>query len=136
MSSPGDPTRAPSEPPPVVVLLNPAAGIVAERQDAPSYLSGLFAAADLAATIVLLNSPTHAETAVRSAVASGADTIVAAGGDGTVNRVASTMLDTRMSLGVLPFGTLNHFAKDPAAHRRPDIVGRYRRANDGEPGSP
>ena len=38
--------------------------------------------------------------------------IVAAGGDGTVNSVAAAMIDSDKILGVLPLGTLNHFAKD------------------------
>jgi diacylglycerol kinase family enzyme len=37
---------------------------------------------------------------------------VAAGGDGTISAVASTLLDSEAVLGVLPMGTLNHFAKD------------------------
>jgi YegS/Rv2252/BmrU family lipid kinase len=38
--------------------------------------------------------------------------IVAAGGDGTVSAVASAIAGTGVALGVLPLGTLNHFAKD------------------------
>jgi diacylglycerol kinase family enzyme len=38
--------------------------------------------------------------------------IVAGGGDGTVNSVAGKLAGTDTSLGVLPMGTLNHFAKD------------------------
>ena len=38
--------------------------------------------------------------------------IVAGGGDGTVSAVASAIAGTDASLGILPFGTLNHFAKD------------------------
>lgn len=38
--------------------------------------------------------------------------IVAAGGDGTVNSVAAAVIDTDKILGVLPLGTLNHFARD------------------------
>jgi diacylglycerol kinase family enzyme len=38
--------------------------------------------------------------------------LVAAGGDGTIGAVASTLLDSEAILGVLPTGTLNHFAKD------------------------
>lgn len=40
--------------------------------------------------------------------------VVAAGGDGTVNTVASLMYDTKIKLGIIPSGTLNHFAKDLA----------------------
>src|SRR5271167_1529887 len=38
--------------------------------------------------------------------------VVAGGGDGTVNAVAGKLAGTDTSLGVLPMGTLNHFAKD------------------------
>ena len=40
------------------------------------------------------------------------DLLVAAGGDGTVSVVAGVAVSTGSSLGVLPMGTLNHFAKD------------------------
>jgi diacylglycerol kinase family enzyme len=38
--------------------------------------------------------------------------VVAGGGDGTVTSVAARLLDGDSVLGVLPLGTLNHFAKD------------------------
>lgn len=38
--------------------------------------------------------------------------IVAGGGDGTLNAVASVLAGSNTALGVLPMGTLNHFAKD------------------------
>ena len=37
---------------------------------------------------------------------------IAAGGDGTVNAVAHAVAGTARRMGVLPIGTLNHFAKD------------------------
>jgi len=39
-------------------------------------------------------------------------TVVAGGGDGTVNAVAGKLAGTATALGVIPMGTLNHFAKD------------------------
>jgi diacylglycerol kinase family enzyme len=48
----------------------------------------------------------------RRAVAGDAGPVVAAGGDGTINAVASVLIETDRTLGVLPLGTLNHFAKD------------------------
>lgn len=40
------------------------------------------------------------------------DVIIAAGGDGTVNAVASTLVGSGKSLGIIAMGTLNHFARD------------------------
>lgn len=49
---------------------------------------------------------------LKEAVANDSRVVVAAGGDGTVNTIASSLVGTAKILGVLPTGTLNHFAKD------------------------
>jgi diacylglycerol kinase family enzyme len=48
----------------------------------------------------------------RRAVEENQETIVAGGGDGTVSTVAAEIAGTRITLGVLPLGTRNHFARD------------------------
>jgi diacylglycerol kinase family enzyme len=48
----------------------------------------------------------------RKAVGDGVRIVVAGGGDGTINAVASAVAGSATALGVLPLGTLNHFAKD------------------------
>jgi diacylglycerol kinase family enzyme len=40
------------------------------------------------------------------------DAVIAGGGDGTISTVAAALADSGIPLGVLPLGTLNHFAKD------------------------
>lgn len=52
------------------------------------------------------------QQAVTQALALGCSGVVAGGGDGTLNCVASKLVGTPLSFGVLPLGTLNHFAKD------------------------
>lgn len=48
----------------------------------------------------------------RRAAEGRAELILVAGGDGTVSAVAGTLAGGRKTLGILPLGTLNHFAAD------------------------
>ena len=62
-------------------------------------------------------SPGAARTLAREAVVEGFETVVAAGGDGTVNEVLNGIGDApdgfkRSRLAVLPLGTVNVFAKE------------------------
>jgi diacylglycerol kinase family enzyme len=57
--------------------------------------------------------------------------VVAGGGDGTVTSVAARLLDSDTVLGVLPLGTLNHFAKDLELPL--DLDGAARVIASGEP---
>jgi len=50
--------------------------------------------------------------AIRAAVARGARRVVVAGGDGTICTAAAVLAGTTVELGILPGGTLNHFARD------------------------
>jgi diacylglycerol kinase family enzyme len=54
----------------------------------------------------------NAEHAVQAAREGRLDRLVIGGGDGTVGSVAGVLADSGLVLGVLPLGTLNHFAKD------------------------
>ena len=72
------------------------------------------------------------------AVRQGSERIVAGGGDGTVNAVAGAVAGTNAALGVLPMGTLNHFARDVgipqdlAAAVRNTFTGRVVKVDVGE----
>lgn len=52
------------------------------------------------------------QAAVRELANSGAESLVVGGGDGTIGGAVDVMARTDINLGVLPLGTLNHFAKD------------------------
>ncbi len=62
--------------------------------------------------VILISDATEIEPAVMRALDMGCATIVAGGGDGTLNAVASHLVGTGTRFGILPLGTLNHFAKD------------------------
>lgn len=64
------------------------------------------------AAVVIVRAGDDIRERVRLALAEGCDAVVAAGGDGTLNAVASCLVGTSTVFGVLPFGTLNHFAHD------------------------
>ena len=53
----------------------------------------------------------HASEIATQAVKDGFDVVVAVGGDGTVNEVASSLVHTDVALGVIPCGSGNGFAR-------------------------
>ncbi len=72
------------------------------------------AAAGCAVHFIHLDAGSDLAGELSRALETPAQAVVAAGGDGTVNGVASAILDRGIPLGVLPLGTLNHFASDLA----------------------
>jgi diacylglycerol kinase family enzyme len=101
----------------VAALVNETAG-TAERQSSDALRDALAAAfkrQEISADLELLPSArigTAAERARERAVAGEIDAVVVGGGDGTISTVARVLAGTGIPLGVLPLGTLNHFAKD------------------------
>jgi diacylglycerol kinase family enzyme len=75
-------------------------------------LAGHFKSVGLRAEIELARGGDEIAAAVGNAIARRPRLIVAGGGDGTMSTVAAALVDTGIALGVLPLGTLNHFAKD------------------------
>lgn len=71
-----------------------------------------FRQAGVAAQVLLAANGDEMTAAARQALADKMDLVVAGGGDGTINAVASVLAGSGVPFGVLPLGTLNHFAKD------------------------
>jgi len=94
----------------ITVLVNPSAG-GATTPSLTDDIAAAFTTAGATARIVAFTPGDDVVSLAREA-AQTSDVVVAAGGDGTVNAVASVLTGTRVKLGVLPVGTLNHFAKD------------------------
>jgi diacylglycerol kinase family enzyme len=95
----------------IAVVLNASAGHGTAAKVADR-LREIFAAAGREARITLARGGPEINAAMQRAVEDGCDTLVVGGGDGTINCGASAVVGRKISLGVLPLGTLNHFAKD------------------------
>jgi diacylglycerol kinase family enzyme len=111
-------TAVPSlKPKRVVALLNMSAGSI-DRHDAVALradLAAAFAQHAIAATLEFLPSASlkaAAEHALRQALDGELDAIVVGGGDGSIQTVAGVLAGSGVPLGILPLGTLNHFARD------------------------
>jgi diacylglycerol kinase family enzyme len=97
----------------IAIILNPGSGR-GSGDELAARLIQLFAAAGREATVLVAAPGRSVTDQARRAVDQGCRIAVAAGGDGTVNAVVSALVGTDVPLGILPVGTLNHFAKDLA----------------------
>ena len=90
----------------VLVLFNGKAGLGTARSDIAKACKKY----DLNARLVTLDE--HAKRHIIKAKREGYSIVAAAGGDGTISSVAALVKEAKLTLGVIPIGTLNHFAKD------------------------
>ena len=96
----------------VTVIVNSSAGTGANGLRPADAIRRELAELGANARIVEPDAARDLSALARDAAQNDDDVIVAAGGDGTVSAVASHLAGTNKTLGVLPIGTLNHFAKD------------------------
>lgn len=94
-----------------LVVVNARSGTGCSPEQAQE-LRALFAGAGLDAELVLWETADEMFAAIDRAKDQGTRLVVAGGGDGTQSAVASRLANTGVVQGVLPMGTLNHFAKD------------------------
>lgn len=93
------------------VLVNGQAGSVNSESDRSQLVEQL-ASALPTAIIRWTDANVTMDQLIQQAMQELPTMLVAGGGDGTLNAVASAIVGTDTVLGVLPVGTLNHFAKD------------------------
>ncbi len=123
-----------------VVILNQSGGQLAAGGSGaitPVELQAAFRDAGVDASVLPVPCDDFAGTVKRAAVAP-VDAVIVGGGDGSVNTAAHLLVGNSRALGVLPLGTLNHFAKDlglPLEWRETVIAlarGRVRQIDVGE----
>jgi YegS/Rv2252/BmrU family lipid kinase len=95
----------------IEVIINAGAGADG-KEEIRDQLLEMFRAGGVEARVSLARTGDEVTEFARRAAKSDAHTIVAGGGDGTISSVAAEVIGADKVLGVLPFGTLNHFAKD------------------------
>jgi diacylglycerol kinase family enzyme len=95
----------------VIVLLNAASG-TGSAADAARTIERLFGEAGRDVRVELVESGQRLRVLASEAARGHPEAVVAGGGDGTISTVAEALAGTDIPLGVLPLGTLNHFAKD------------------------
>ena len=91
----------------IPVIVNGKAGCAQHDRER---LAAAFRDAGIEAEIVLADGDVG--LAARRAMAARPGVLVAAGGDGTIGALAGIVRGTGTALGVMPIGTLNHFAGD------------------------
>lgn len=93
------------------LVLNVNSGTVQALGMTESDLRAIFEARGLDVTIDADPDKQLSER-IRTALESDADTIIAAGGDGTVTALATAVVDSDKNLAILPLGTANLLARD------------------------
>ena len=125
----------------VFAIVNPLSGAGADPRVAAGRVALLqqrFAAAGINGWIHLTEGRGHAAELARAAVAAGAPTILAWGGDGTINEIGSVVAGSPVALGIVPAGSGNGFAAELGVPWQPvpaidvAIHGRDRLVDAGE----
>lgn len=99
----------------ITIIINPLSGARGRRDLGSRRVAlaqRLLAPHQLDSRVFISEYSGHAFTLARDAVASRASLVCAWGGDGTLNEVATALVDSNVPLGVIPAGSGNGFARE------------------------
>lgn len=94
----------------VVFILNPISGTI-NKAGIPDLIEERLDKDKFDYRIAETQHAGHATDLAREAVEEGVDLVVAVGGDGTVNEVGRSLINTKSALGILPCGSGNGLAR-------------------------
>ncbi|MBQ9340300.1 MAG: diacylglycerol kinase family lipid kinase [Paludibacteraceae bacterium] len=96
----------------IAFIINPISGADNQnRRRVPKLIDKLLDKEQWSANVVFTEYKGHATELAQQYAALGFASVVAVGGDGTVNEVASGLRHTQTALGVIPIGSGNGFAR-------------------------
>ncbi|MEX2272291.1 MAG: diacylglycerol kinase family protein [Vicinamibacterales bacterium] len=122
------------------IIINPVSGRAREGTAAAKEAAAreIAAACEVTVDVVMTERAGHGAELARGFAAEARDTIVAWGGDGTVNEVAGALAGTGVALGIVPAGSGDGFAttlgvpRDPRTALRAALIGSTRPLDVGE----
>ena len=105
-------TTAPADQPAQIsLIINPASKSFLDGKHSPEEIIAALRTVGIVPQLELTTRETGARELARNAVARGATLVIAAGGDGTIEEVATALIHTPATLGILPLGTMNNLAR-------------------------
>ncbi len=102
-----------------MLIINPRSGkglAPRERSTAERIASDLGIQLD----VRTISGPGHGRSLAEEAVSTGMERVIGAGGDGTLNAIASGLIRTSIPLGVVPLGSGNGYARSLGIPLRPE----------------
>ena len=90
-------------------IINPFSGL-SKKKNVPALIDKYIDKTKFQYDLAFTEAAGHAITLTEKAVLENYDAVIAVGGDGSVNEVASALIDTDVKLGILPGGSGNGFA--------------------------
>lgn len=94
----------------IIFIMNPISGTV-KKAGIPKIIENTLDKDFFNYSIIETKYRGHASEIAKSAKEQGADTVVAVGGDGTVNEIARSIVHSETSLGIIPCGSGNGLAR-------------------------
>jgi diacylglycerol kinase (ATP) len=107
---------------PVTFIINPTSGWTrpSTRSARPDIARRVASSLGVDAEVMVTERVGHARELARDAVARGVQAVLAWGGDGTINEVASALAFGEVPLGIIPAGSGNGLARELRIDPRPE----------------
>lgn len=94
----------------IIVIINPIAG-VRPKDEIPAIVHEVLPDDQFDVQIRYTEYAGHASEIAKEAVRNGIDSVVAIGGDGTINETAKSLINSETALGIVPMGSGNGLAR-------------------------